>query len=85
MISETTRLTATAEYYCRRRLLLPAGAAGLRASLKFECNPILAMTSRGRAAASGIGQMLAAGKTVDFVGINVLLSDYAGSGAADHS
>lgn len=49
------------------------------ASLKFECNPILAMTLAGVLLHPGIGQMLAAGKTVDFVGINVLLSDYAGS------
>lgn len=49
------------------------------ASLKFECNPILAMTLAGVLLHPGIGQMLAAGKAVDFVGINVLLSDYAGS------
>ncbi|WP_434643613.1 beta-glucoside-specific PTS transporter subunit IIABC [Klebsiella sp. I138] len=49
------------------------------ASLKFECNPILAMTLAGVLLHPGIGQMLAAGKAVDFAGINVLLSDYAGS------
>ncbi|VED53228.1 PTS system maltose and glucose-specific transporter IIC [Raoultella terrigena] len=49
------------------------------ASIKFECNPILAMTIAGVLLHPGIGQMLAAGKAVDFVGINVLLSDYAGS------
>ncbi len=43
------------------------------ASLKFECNPILAMTLAGVLLHPGIGQMLAAGKAVDFVGINVLL------------
>ncbi|MGM3176029.1 beta-glucoside-specific PTS transporter subunit IIABC [Dickeya lacustris] len=49
------------------------------ASLKFECNPILAMTLAGVLLHPGIGQMLAAGKAVDFVGIHVLLSDYSGS------
>ncbi|ACZ79035.1 PTS system, beta-glucoside-specific IIABC subunit [Dickeya parazeae Ech586] len=49
------------------------------ASLKFECNPILSMTLAGVLLHPGIGQMLAAGKAVDFVGIHVLLSDYAGS------
>lgn len=55
-------------------VLLAYGAA-----LKFECNPILAMTLAGVLLHPGIGQMLAAGKAVDFVGIRVLLSDYAGS------
>jgi len=49
------------------------------ASMKFECNPILAMTITGVLLHPGIGQMMAAGKPVDFMGINVLLSDYAGS------
>lgn len=49
------------------------------ASMKFECNPILAMTIAGVLLHPGIGQMMAAGKPVDFMGINVLLSDYAGS------
>lgn len=49
------------------------------ASMKFECNPILAMTIAGVLLHPGIGQMMAAGKPVDFLGINVLLSDYAGS------
>ncbi|WP_035338867.1 MULTISPECIES: beta-glucoside-specific PTS transporter subunit IIABC [Dickeya] len=49
------------------------------ASLKFECNPILAMTLAGVLLHPGIGQMLAAGKAVDFAGIHVLLSDYSGS------
>jgi len=55
-------------------VLLAYGAA-----LKFECNPILAMTLAGVLLHPGIGQMLATGKAVDFAGINVLLSDYAGS------
>ncbi|MBM3070416.1 beta-glucoside-specific PTS transporter subunit IIABC [Lelliottia sp. RWM.1] len=49
------------------------------ASMKFECNPILAMTIAGVLLHPGIGQMMAAGKPVDFMGITVLLSDYAGS------
>ncbi|SFN23671.1 PTS system beta-glucoside-specific IIA component, Glc family /PTS system beta-glucoside-specific IIB component, Glc family /PTS system beta-glucoside-specific IIC component, Glc family [Izhakiella capsodis] len=49
------------------------------ASLKFECNPILAMTLAGVLLHPGIGQMMATGKTVDFLGIHVLLADYAGS------
>lgn len=49
------------------------------ASMKFECNPILAMTIAGVLLHPGIGQMMAAGKPVNFMGINVLLSDYAGS------
>lgn len=49
------------------------------ASLKFECNPILAMTVAGVLLHPGIGQILAAGKPVDFIGVPVLLSDYAGS------
>ncbi|WP_300000257.1 beta-glucoside-specific PTS transporter subunit IIABC [uncultured Cedecea sp.] len=49
------------------------------ASIKFECNPILAMTLAGILLHPGIGQLLATGKPVDFIGINVQLSDYAGS------
>ena len=49
------------------------------ASIKFECNPILAMTPAGILLHPGIGQLLATGKPVDFIGINVQLSDYAGS------
>lgn len=55
-------------------VLLAYGAA-----MKFECNPILAMTIAGVLLHPGLGQMMAAGKPVDFMGINVLLSDYAGS------
>jgi PTS system beta-glucosides-specific IIC component len=55
-------------------VLLAYGAA-----MKFECNPILAMTIAGVLLHPGIGQMLSAGKPVDFMGVNVLLSDYAGS------
>lgn len=49
------------------------------ASIKFECNPILAMTLAGVLLHPGIGQMLATGAPVDFAGISVQLSDYAGS------
>lgn len=49
------------------------------ASLKFECNPILAMTLAGVLLHPGIGQLLASGNAVDFAGVNVLLADYAGS------
>jgi len=49
------------------------------ASIKFECNPILAMTLAGILLHPGIGQMLATGNPVDFMGIGVQLSDYAGS------
>ncbi|WP_273848532.1 beta-glucoside-specific PTS transporter subunit IIABC [Serratia liquefaciens] len=55
-------------------VLLAYGAA-----IKFECNPILAMTSAGALLHPNLAQMLAAGTVIDFVGIPVRLADYAGS------
>ncbi|HCT9093074.1 TPA: PTS glucose transporter subunit IIA [Serratia liquefaciens] len=55
-------------------VLLAYGAA-----IKFECNPILAMTLAGALLHPNLAQMLAAGTVIDFVGIPVRLADYAGS------
>jgi PTS system beta-glucosides-specific IIC component len=55
-------------------VLLAYGAA-----IKFECNPILAMTIAGALLHPHLAQMLAAGTVIDFVGIPVRLADYAGS------
>lgn len=55
-------------------VLLAYGAA-----IKFECNPILAMTIAGELLHPNLAQMLAAGTVIDFVGIPVRLADYAGS------
>ncbi|EPC5667261.1 beta-glucoside-specific PTS transporter subunit IIABC [Serratia liquefaciens] len=55
-------------------VLLAYGAA-----IKFECNPILAMTIAGALLHPNLAQMLAAGTVIDFVGIPVRLADYAGS------
>ncbi|MGO4744922.1 beta-glucoside-specific PTS transporter subunit IIABC [Serratia quinivorans] len=55
-------------------VLLAYGAA-----IKFECNPILAMTVAGVLLHPNLAQMLAAGTAIDFVGIPVRLADYAGS------
>lgn len=49
------------------------------ASIKFECNPILAMTIAGALLHPNLAQMLAAGSPIDFIGIPVRLADYAGS------
>lgn len=49
------------------------------ASIKFECNPILAMTIAGALLHPNLAQMLAAGTAIDFIGIPVRLADYAGS------
>ncbi|MEE4484326.1 beta-glucoside-specific PTS transporter subunit IIABC [Serratia ficaria] len=49
------------------------------ASIKFECNPILAMTIAGALLHPNLAQMLAAGAAIDFIGIPVRLADYAGS------
>ncbi|MEB7885507.1 beta-glucoside-specific PTS transporter subunit IIABC [Serratia fonticola] len=49
------------------------------ASIKFECNPILAMTIAGSLLHPNLAQMLAAGSPIDFIGIPVRLADYAGS------
>lgn len=49
------------------------------ASIKFECNPILAMTIAGALLHPNLAQMLAAGSAIDFIGIPVRLADYAGS------
>ncbi|MBP1129692.1 PTS system beta-glucosides-specific IIC component [Serratia sp. PL17] len=55
-------------------VLLAYGAA-----IKFECNPILAMTIAGVLLHPNLAQMLAAGTAIDFVGVPVRLADYAGS------
>ena len=55
-------------------VLLAYGAA-----IKFDCNPILAMTIAGALLHPNLAQMLAAGTVIDFVGIPVRLADYAGS------
>lgn len=55
-------------------VLLAYGAA-----IKFECNPILAMTIAGALLHPNLAQMLATGTVIDFVGIPVRLADYAGS------
>lgn len=55
-------------------VLLAYGAA-----IKFECNPILAITIAGALLHPNLAQMLAAGTVIDFVGIPVRLADYAGS------
>ena len=49
------------------------------ASIKFECNPILAMTIAGALLHPNLAQMMAAGTAIDFIGIPVRLADYAGS------
>ncbi|WP_413502002.1 beta-glucoside-specific PTS transporter subunit IIABC [Serratia proteamaculans] len=55
-------------------VLLAYGAA-----IKFECNPILAMTIAGVLLHPNLAQMLAAGAPIDFIGIPVRMADYAGS------
>ena len=55
-------------------VLLAYGAA-----IKFECNPILAMTLAGALLHPNLAQMLAAGTAIDFLGMPVRLADYAGS------
>ncbi|CAI0815296.1 beta-glucoside-specific PTS transporter subunit IIABC [Serratia proteamaculans] len=55
-------------------VLLAYGAA-----IKFECNPILAMTIAGVLLHPNLAQMLAAGMPIDFIGIPVRMADYAGS------
>ncbi|CAI0940569.1 beta-glucoside-specific PTS transporter subunit IIABC [Serratia grimesii] len=55
-------------------VLLAYGAA-----IKFECNPILAMTIAGVLLHPNLAQMLAAGTAIDFIGVPVRLADYAGS------
>lgn len=49
------------------------------ASIKFECNPILAMTIAGALLHPNLAQMMSAGTAIDFIGIPVRLADYAGS------
>ncbi|MFW5393798.1 beta-glucoside-specific PTS transporter subunit IIABC [Yersinia sp. 2544 StPb PI] len=55
-------------------VLLAYGAA-----IKFECNPILAMTIAGALLHPNLAQMLVKGDAVSFIGIQVRLADYAGS------
>ncbi|MGP2469888.1 beta-glucoside-specific PTS transporter subunit IIABC [Yersinia sp. 2540 StPb PI] len=55
-------------------VLLAYGAA-----IKFECNPILAMTIAGALLHPNVAQMLVKGDAVSFIGIQVRLADYAGS------
>lgn len=49
------------------------------ASIKFACNPILAMTIAGALLHPNLAQLLASGGPISFIGIPVRLADYAGS------
>ncbi|MFW5410978.1 beta-glucoside-specific PTS transporter subunit IIABC [Pectobacterium brasiliense] len=49
------------------------------ASIKFACNPILAMTVAGALLHPNLAQLLASGGPISFIGIPVRLADYAGS------
>jgi len=49
------------------------------ASIKFACNPILAMTIAGALLHPNLAQLLASGGSISFIGIPVRLADYAGS------
>ncbi|MEQ9844746.1 beta-glucoside-specific PTS transporter subunit IIABC [Pectobacterium brasiliense] len=49
------------------------------ASIKFVCNPILAMTIAGALLHPNLAQLLASGGPISFIGIPVRLADYAGS------
>lgn len=55
-------------------ILLAYGAA-----IKFECNPILAITVAGVLLHPNIGSLLASGEAISFMGAPVRLTDYAGS------
>ncbi len=55
-------------------ILLAYGAA-----IKFECNPILAITVAGVLLHPNIGGLLASGEAISFMGVPVRLTDYAGS------
>lgn len=55
-------------------ILLAYGAA-----IKFECNPILAITVAGVLLHPNIGGLLASGEAINFMGVPVRLTDYAGS------
>ncbi|MBA0198016.1 PTS glucose transporter subunit IIA [Pectobacterium brasiliense] len=49
------------------------------ASIKFACNPIMAMTIAGALLHPNLAQLLASGGPISFIGIPVRLADYAGS------
>lgn len=55
-------------------ILLAYGAA-----IKFECNPILAITVAGVLLHPNLGSLLASGEAISFIGLPVRLTDYAGS------
>lgn len=55
-------------------ILLAYGAA-----IKFECNPILAITIAGVLLHPNLGSLLASGESINFIGVPVRLTDYAGS------
>lgn len=55
-------------------VLLAYGAA-----IKFECNPILAITIAGVLLHPNLGSLLASGESINFIGLPVRLTDYAGS------
>ncbi|APH14170.1 PTS system, beta-glucoside-specific IIABC component family protein [Clostridium sporogenes] len=55
-------------------ILLAYGAA-----IKFECNPILAITIAGALLHPNLASLMTSGKTVYFIGIPVRLTNYAGS------
>ncbi|MEN8078571.1 beta-glucoside-specific PTS transporter subunit IIABC [Clostridioides difficile] len=55
-------------------ILLAYGAA-----IKFECNPILAITIAGVLLHPNLGSLLASGESINFIGLPVRLTDYAGS------
>lgn len=55
-------------------MLLAYGAA-----IKFECNPILAITIAGVLLHPNIGSLLSSGESINFIGLPVRLTDYAGS------
>ncbi len=55
-------------------ILLAYGAA-----IKFECNPILAITIAGALLHPNLASLMTSGKAVYFIGIPVRLTNYAGS------
>lgn len=55
-------------------MLLAYGAA-----LKFACNPILAITLAGVLLHPNLGELMASGEAIHFIGLPIRLNDYAGS------
>lgn len=49
------------------------------ASIKFECNPILAITVAGVLLHPNLSNLMASGEAISFIGLPVRLTDYAGS------